>query len=159
MSNGIMTINRGTLPLALFGREGYARLPGWLAVPVWLARAKAATLSAPLVARLPALDVFLLYGTGRRRPCCSCCRCGCLPVESGRGSKKMIGAAGENLTVGACWSPARRRDPGCGFGPGCVKTSDRRLAGLWRRVTTRGGGRHRCGIWRVRDCQVTVPAH
>jgi predicted MFS family arabinose efflux permease len=60
MSNGIMTINRGTLPLALFGAEGYAQLLGWLAVPVLLGQATAPALSAPLVAALPALQVFLL---------------------------------------------------------------------------------------------------
>jgi hypothetical protein len=64
MSNGIMTINRGTLPLALFGPAGYAALLGWLAVPVLLGQAMAPALSAPLVAALPALDVFLLCGAG-----------------------------------------------------------------------------------------------
>ena len=64
MSNGIMTINRGTLPLALFGPAGYARLLGWLAVPVLLAQATAPTVTAPLVAALPALHVFLLCGAG-----------------------------------------------------------------------------------------------
>ncbi len=62
MSNGIMTINRGTLPLALLGAEGYAQLLGWLAVPVLLAQATAPTLTAPLIAALPALDVFLACG-------------------------------------------------------------------------------------------------
>ena len=64
MSNGIMTVNRGTLPLALFGPDGYARLLGWLAVPVLLAQASAPTLAAPLVGALPALEVFLLCGAG-----------------------------------------------------------------------------------------------
>jgi Major Facilitator Superfamily len=64
MSNGIMTINRGTLPLALFGPEGYARMLGWLAVPVLLAQATAPTVTASLIAALPALDVFLLCGAG-----------------------------------------------------------------------------------------------
>jgi hypothetical protein len=62
MSNGIMTINRGTLPLALFGPQGYARTLGWLAVPVLLAQATAPTVTAPLVAILPALNVLLLGG-------------------------------------------------------------------------------------------------
>jgi hypothetical protein len=43
MSNGILTINRGTLPLALLGPRGYATLLGWLAVPVLLAQAGADT--------------------------------------------------------------------------------------------------------------------
>jgi hypothetical protein len=64
MSNGIMTINRGTLPLAMFGPAGYARVLGWLAVPVLLAQATAPTLTAPLVAALPAVEVFLLCGAG-----------------------------------------------------------------------------------------------
>ena len=62
MSNGVMTVNRGTVPLALFGPEGYARLLGWLAVPVLLAQATAPTVSAPLVAALPPLDVLLICG-------------------------------------------------------------------------------------------------
>jgi len=62
MSNGILTINRGTLPLAFFGPSGYATLLGWLAVPVLLAQAAAPTLAAPLVDALPALDVLLLAG-------------------------------------------------------------------------------------------------
>jgi MFS family permease len=60
MSNGILTINRGTLPLALFGPQGYATLLGWLAVPVLLAQASAPTVAAPVVAALPALTVLLL---------------------------------------------------------------------------------------------------
>jgi len=64
MSNGVMTINRGTLPLALFGPDGYARTLGLLAVPVLLAQATAPTIAAPLVAALPALDVLLICGAG-----------------------------------------------------------------------------------------------
>jgi MFS family permease len=62
MSNGVMTINRGTLPLALFGSEGYAQTLGWLAVPVLLAQATAPTVTAPLVNAFPALDVLLTCG-------------------------------------------------------------------------------------------------
>jgi hypothetical protein len=58
MSNGIMTINRGTLPLAIFGPDGYAALLGWLAVPVLLAQAAAPTVTAPFVTRLPASEIF-----------------------------------------------------------------------------------------------------
>ncbi len=60
MSNGILTINRGTLPLALLGSRGYATLLGWLAVPVLLAQAISPTVTAPLVTSLPALHVLLL---------------------------------------------------------------------------------------------------
>lgn len=62
MSNGILTINRGTLPLALLGSRGYATLLGWLAVPVLLAQAIAPTVTAPLVTAMPALHVLLLAG-------------------------------------------------------------------------------------------------
>lgn len=62
MSNGILTINRGTLPLALLGPQSYATLLGWFALPVLLAQASAPTLIAPLVAALPPLDVMLMAG-------------------------------------------------------------------------------------------------
>ncbi len=62
MSNGIMTINRGTLPLALFGPNGYATVLGRLAMPVLMAQAVAPTLVAPVVAALPALWVLLIGG-------------------------------------------------------------------------------------------------
>ena len=58
MSNGIMTINRGTLPLAIFGPDGYAALLGWLAVPVLLAQAAAPTITAPLVTHIPSAEIF-----------------------------------------------------------------------------------------------------
>ncbi len=37
--NGLRSIARGTVPLAMFGREGYAVLMGWLALPVLVAQA------------------------------------------------------------------------------------------------------------------------
>jgi hypothetical protein len=59
MSNGIMTINRGTLPMLVLGPQGYAALLGWLAVPVLLAQAAAPSLAAPLVGSMPADTLFL----------------------------------------------------------------------------------------------------
>ena len=59
MSNGILTINRGTLPMAIFGPAGYASLLGWLAVPVLLAQASAPTLAAPLMDALPPTGVVI----------------------------------------------------------------------------------------------------
>jgi predicted MFS family arabinose efflux permease len=41
LSNGLMTIVRGTVPAALFGREGYGLLLGRLARPAFIARALA----------------------------------------------------------------------------------------------------------------------
>jgi hypothetical protein len=61
-SNGIMTISRGALPLALFGARGYPVLMGKLALPILLAQAAAPMLTAPLVAGLPAVTVLGLAG-------------------------------------------------------------------------------------------------
>ena len=58
LSNGILTIARGTLPLALFGPEGYATRIGQLALPVLLAQAAAPLLSGPAIASWPATWVF-----------------------------------------------------------------------------------------------------
>ena len=62
MSNGILTVNRGTLPMLVLGPQGYAALLGWLALPVLLAQAAAPPVSAPLVGALPAQMVLLLAG-------------------------------------------------------------------------------------------------
>ena len=61
-SNGILTISRGTLPLALFGPRGYPVLMGKLALPILIAQAAAPAATAPVVAALPALTVFALAG-------------------------------------------------------------------------------------------------
>lgn len=47
--NGIFSIARGTLPLALFGPEGYARLMGRLAMPSLIAQALAPSAAALLM--------------------------------------------------------------------------------------------------------------
>ncbi|HUA77275.1 MAG TPA: MFS transporter, partial [Acetobacteraceae bacterium] len=62
MSNGILTINRGTLPMAIFGPMGYATRLGWLAMPVLLAQAAAPTLAAPVIAAITPASFFLLAG-------------------------------------------------------------------------------------------------
>lgn len=64
MSNGVLSIHRGTLPLALFGPAGYAARLGRLAVPVLLAQAAAPTLAAPLVHALATPDLMALAGAG-----------------------------------------------------------------------------------------------
>ena len=58
MSNGILTISRGTLPMFLFGPRGYATRLGRLALPQLLAQAVAPTAAAPLVLTLPASAIF-----------------------------------------------------------------------------------------------------
>jgi len=62
MSNGILTISRGVLPLYMFGAEGYATLIGRIALPVLLAQAAAPTLAAALFADWPASRMFMVLG-------------------------------------------------------------------------------------------------
>jgi MFS family permease len=62
ISNGVLTISRGTLPLHLFGARGYATRIGRLALPVMLAQAVAPTAITPLVLAWPAPWVFALMG-------------------------------------------------------------------------------------------------
>lgn len=61
-SNGILTISRGAVPLALFGPRDYPALMGRLALPILVVQAGAPTLAAPLVAGLPAVKVLGLAG-------------------------------------------------------------------------------------------------
>jgi MFS family permease len=58
MSNGILTISRGTLPMHLFGAHGYATRLGKLALPPLLAQALAPTLLTPFVLSRSADEVF-----------------------------------------------------------------------------------------------------
>lgn len=62
MSNGILTISRGTLPLHLFGSHGYATRLGKLALPPLLAQALAPTLCTPFVLSSSADQVFTWIG-------------------------------------------------------------------------------------------------
>lgn len=65
MSNGLLTITRGTLPLHVFGAAGYATRIGRIALPSMIAQAAAPTLLAPLVVAWPAWDMAaLLAGAG-----------------------------------------------------------------------------------------------
>jgi MFS family permease len=62
MSNGILTISRGTLPMHLFGAQGYATRLGKLALPPLLAQAIAPTLFTPFVLSRPATEVLAWIG-------------------------------------------------------------------------------------------------
>ncbi len=62
LSNGIYTISRGTLPMHVYGPQGYATLLGRLALPALLAQAATPTLAAPLIEAWPADRVFALIG-------------------------------------------------------------------------------------------------
>ena len=52
--NGVWSIARGTLPLALFGPDGYAVLMGRLAMPSLIAQAMAPSIGAVLMQRFGA---------------------------------------------------------------------------------------------------------
>lgn len=61
--SGIRSIVRGTMPLALFGREGYAVLMGWLAMPSLVAQAASPSLGSVLIDHLGAdLTIAVLIG-------------------------------------------------------------------------------------------------
>ena len=60
MSNGVLTITMGILPMVLFGSNGYAKLLGKLALPVLVCQAIAPLLVAPLLERWPANNLFIL---------------------------------------------------------------------------------------------------
>ncbi|SFM09165.1 MFS transporter [Rugamonas rubra] len=59
LSNGILTIVKGTLPAALFGRENYGAIAGALAGPALVARAAGPLAVAAIIARAPAPAVLL----------------------------------------------------------------------------------------------------
>ncbi len=62
MSNGILTVNRGTLPMLVLGPEGYAARLGLIALPVMLAQAAAPTMAAPLISVAAGPEPLLIAG-------------------------------------------------------------------------------------------------
>ncbi len=61
--SGIRSIARGTVPLALFGREGYATLMGRLAMPVLFAQAASPSIGNALLQSLgPSSTIVVLVG-------------------------------------------------------------------------------------------------
>ena len=62
MSNGIITISKGTLPMALFGPNGYATLLGRLSMPSLIVSALAPTLAAPLIDAWSGMSILTLAG-------------------------------------------------------------------------------------------------
>ncbi|MBN8892314.1 MAG: MFS transporter [Rhodospirillales bacterium 70-18] len=62
--SGIRSIARGTVPLALFGREGYATLMGRLAMPTLIAQAAAPSAGAWLLEALGANAMLLVLVAG-----------------------------------------------------------------------------------------------
>ena len=62
ISNGILTITRGVLPMHVFGPNGYATLMGRMALPSQLAQAVMPTLVAPLLVFVPAMAALGAMG-------------------------------------------------------------------------------------------------
>lgn len=62
--SGIRSIARGTVPLAIFGRDGYARMMGAIAMPVMLAQAIAPSLGAILLETLGPSGTLLVLTVG-----------------------------------------------------------------------------------------------
>ncbi|HEY0178486.1 MAG TPA: hypothetical protein VGC30_02510, partial [Dokdonella sp.] len=56
--NGVLTIAKGTLPLALFGPQGYGHRQGWLMVPARIAQALAPWLFGVMLARFGAHAIW-----------------------------------------------------------------------------------------------------
>jgi hypothetical protein len=71
LSNGILTISRGTLPMHVFGPAGYAARIGKLALPALLASAVAPTVVSPLMEAWPTSWVIALLG-GFSLLACAC---------------------------------------------------------------------------------------
>ncbi|MBP6901084.1 MAG: MFS transporter [Burkholderiaceae bacterium] len=62
--NGIITITKGTLPLALFGAQGYGARQGWLMLPTRVAAAAAPVLFGLVIDRIGAAALWLSTGLG-----------------------------------------------------------------------------------------------
>lgn len=62
MSNGVLSITMGILPMILFGAKGYAKLLGKLAMPVLIAQALTPLVVDPLLESLPSITIFALAG-------------------------------------------------------------------------------------------------
>lgn len=60
LGNGVRTIVKGTLPLVLFGAEGYAALIGRLGLPTLIAQAAGPALGAVVLTRYGAMPTLLL---------------------------------------------------------------------------------------------------
>ena len=62
--NGILTIAKGTLPLVLFGPQGYGARQGWLTMPARVTQAMAPFLFGVVLDRLQAGALWLTAGLG-----------------------------------------------------------------------------------------------
>jgi len=62
--NGILTIAKGTLPLVLFGPQGYGARQGWLMLPARVAQAMAPVLFGVMLDRWQAGALWFTAGLG-----------------------------------------------------------------------------------------------
>jgi hypothetical protein len=62
ISNGLLTITRGVVPMHVFGAAGYATLMGRMALPSQVAQALTPTLAAPLLEQVSAHTAIGLMG-------------------------------------------------------------------------------------------------
>jgi MFS family permease len=62
--NGILTIAKGTLPLVLFGPQGYGARQGWLSMPARVMQALAPFLFGVLLDRFQAGALWFTAGLG-----------------------------------------------------------------------------------------------
>ena len=62
MSNGVLTITMGILPMILFGSKGYAKLLGKLALPVLISQAATPLLVDPMIENWPSKYLFAFSG-------------------------------------------------------------------------------------------------
>jgi hypothetical protein len=64
IGNGIMTIAKGTLPLVLFGPQGYGARQGWLTMPARVTQAAAPFLFGMALQRWGAATLWLSGALG-----------------------------------------------------------------------------------------------
>lgn len=62
MSNGVLSITMGVLPMILFGSKGYATLLGKLALPMLIAQAATPILVDPMIAHWNSISIFMVAG-------------------------------------------------------------------------------------------------
>jgi hypothetical protein len=62
MSNGVLSIIMGVLPMILFGSRGYAALLGKLALPMLVAQAATPLIVDPMIANWQAINIFIVAG-------------------------------------------------------------------------------------------------
>ena len=145
-ANGLVTITRGAVPLALFGASGYGRLMGRLAGPWLLMQAAAPLVMAFVVDRASdpaALALAAGFRRGRAHLLCRDQAAGLISAEHRRRCR-LAGVAGIAVELGAVEQAAGRlaacREPGRA---GSAPARCRRSARAWPRPAPRSRSRSR----------------